>query len=58
MNDESETPRERAYRLAFGTSSASTVIVSFVFIGVRYSPVYVYDSKRAVYVYPERNVPT
>ena len=32
MNDESETPRERAYRLAFGSSSASIVIVSFFFI--------------------------
>ena len=32
MSDESETPRDRAYRLALGINSASTVIVNFFFI--------------------------
>ena len=32
MSDESETPHERAYRLALGSTSASIVIVSFFFI--------------------------
>jgi hypothetical protein len=34
MSDESETPRDLAYRFALGTSSPSTVIVSFCFIGL------------------------
>ena len=50
MNDESETPRERAYRLAFGSSSASIVIVSFFFIGDPGFSVYVYGICEAVYV--------
>ena len=32
MSDDRDTPRERAYRFAIGTSSASTVMVSFCFI--------------------------
>ena len=32
MSDESETPHERAYCLALGSTSASIVIVSFFFI--------------------------
>ena len=34
MSDESETPWDRAYRFALGTSSPSTVIVSFCFIRI------------------------
>ena len=33
MSDDKDTPRERACRLATGMSSASTVMVSFCFIG-------------------------
>ena len=32
MRDDRDTPRERAYRLTTGSSSASTVMVSFCFI--------------------------
>ncbi len=45
MSDDSDTPRPRAYRLARGSTSESTVIVSLLFIR------YVYVYLRLVYVY-------
>ena len=46
MSDESETPWDRAYRFALGTSSPSTVIVSFCFIKI-----YTYTCEIMQYTY-------
>ncbi len=49
ITEERDTPRERAYRLANGINSSSTVTVSFFFMPGSVSLIYVYTTLAYVY---------